>query len=98
MRKDLHASEIKKRGKKIKLTKNWEEIKYDHMRRCVESKFTINSKLQDLLKETHPHELIEGNWWGDKTWGVCLKSNEGENHLGKILMEFRQELIEKELK
>lgn len=32
----------------------------------------------------------EGNTWGDKFWGVC--DGEGENHLGKLLMEVRAEL------
>lgn len=36
--------------------------------------------------------LKEGNWWGDKFWGVDIKTREGENNLGKIIMRVRQEL------
>lgn len=37
-------------------------------------------------------ELVEGNWWGDKIWGVCLKTGEGQNLLGKALMQVRKEI------
>jgi len=33
--------------------------------------------------------------WHDKFWGICICTkcaNKGENHLGKILMEVREEL------
>ena len=33
--------------------------------------------------------LIEGNTWGDTYWGVC--DGVGENRLGKLLMEVREE-------
>ena len=36
-------------------------------------------------------ELIEGNTWHDTFWGVDLKTGEGENHLGKILMALRKD-------
>jgi predicted NAD-dependent protein-ADP-ribosyltransferase YbiA (DUF1768 family) len=35
-------------------------------------------------------ELVEYNYWGDLYWGVCR--GEGENHLGRILMEIRSEI------
>ena len=41
-------------------------------------------------KAKHPgdQELVEGNEWGDVFWGVC--KGVGDNHLGKLLMEFRE--------
>lgn len=45
----------------------------------------LNAKLQ----ETGDAELIEGNYWGDRFWGVC--DGVGENHLGKLLMRVRSE-------
>jgi predicted NAD-dependent protein-ADP-ribosyltransferase YbiA (DUF1768 family) len=36
-------------------------------------------------------ELIEWNNWGDKFFGKCIKTGEGENHLGKLLMKIRDE-------
>jgi len=61
----------------------------------------IRIKFQDpflaaKLIKTYPAQLIEGNYWNDKYWGVCLKTNIGENHLGKILMQVRKELMENE--
>ena len=36
--------------------------------------------------------LVEGNRWGDTCWGVDTRTGRGENHLGKILMNVREEL------
>jgi predicted NAD-dependent protein-ADP-ribosyltransferase YbiA (DUF1768 family) len=36
-------------------------------------------------------ELIEWNNWGDKFFGKCIKTGEGENNLGKLLMKIRDE-------
>jgi predicted NAD-dependent protein-ADP-ribosyltransferase YbiA (DUF1768 family) len=30
------------------------------------------------------------NYWNDKFWGIC--KGVGENHLGKILMQIRDEI------
>ena len=38
-------------------------------------------------------QLQEGNNWGDAFWGVHLKSEEGENNLGKLIMEIRAQLL-----
>lgn len=40
--------------------------------------------------------LEEGNWWKDSFWGVDIHTRQGANHLGKIIMQVRQELREKE--
>ena len=50
-----------------------------------------------MLLETGGAELVEGNVWHDTFWGVCncpQHKGEGENWLGKILMEVREELKE----
>lgn len=49
-------------------------------------KFKIPELVKALL-DTGTAELIEGNWWGDKFWGVCR--GQGKNHLGKLLMKIR---------
>ena len=54
-------------------------------------KFTQNPNLGKLLIETQNEEIIEGNDWDDTFWGVC--NGEGQNNLGKILMQIRKELI-----
>jgi len=40
-----------------------------------------------MLLQTGDEELIEGNKWGDRFWGVC--KGKGKNNLGKILMKIR---------
>lgn len=48
--------------------------------------------MREALVETHPHEIIEGNNWGDIYWGVC--DGVGQNRLGQLLMSIRAELLE----
>ena len=60
------------------------------MLEIVRSKFKQNKDLAKKLIETGDAYLEEGNWWGDKIWGVC--NGEGENRFGKILMQVREEL------
>ena len=79
----------KKRGKKITLREDWEEVKLKIMKELINRKFKDPS-LQVLLKKTGDAELIEENWWGDTFWGIYQEK--GENHLGKILMEIRAKL------
>lgn len=83
------ATEVKRFGRKLKLRKDWDTKKIEVMNFGVREKFK-NELLKKLLLETGSEELIEGNWWNDKFWGVC--DGKGENHLGKILMEVRREL------
>jgi predicted NAD-dependent protein-ADP-ribosyltransferase YbiA (DUF1768 family) len=64
------------------------------MANCIEQKFNIEPYRTKLL-ETKDEYLQEGNRWNDKFWGVCLKTNKGENHLGKLIMSVRGALAEK---
>lgn len=57
------------------------------MRAILESKFS-DKQLYNLLLETKPRLLVEGNYWGDTFWGQC-PVGVGENNLGKLLMEIR---------
>lgn len=86
---NLSASQAKREGKKTVLRPDWEQVKIPVMTVLVTDKFTRNSDLQELLLGTEA-ELVEGNTWGDRFWGVC--KGKGENHLGKILMKVREEL------
>lgn len=85
----LGADKAKKLGKKIKMRPDWDEVKLSVMEDLLRKKFT-NDQLREKLLATGDVELIEGNWWGDRFWGVC--KGEGENHLGKLLMKIRGEL------
>ena len=84
------ATIAKRRGRKLRLREDWDDIKLDVMLFLVRRKFKKEGELATLLLDTYPQELVEGNWWNDTFWGVC--DGVGENHLGKILMKVREEL------
>lgn len=79
--------QAKRLGRKVKLRDDWEEVKLDIMTEVVSQKFLQHPHLIEMLLQTGDEELVEGNKWGDRFWGVC--KGKGENHLGKILMKIR---------
>lgn len=85
----MTAHEAKKAGKRLILRDDWENVKIDVMRTLLKEKFK-QPKFKNMLLETKDENLVEGNWWGDKFWGIC--NGEGENWLGKLLMEIREEI------
>lgn len=89
IRAEASAAGAKKRGKFVDLRDDWEAIKVDIMRELLRQKFGTNPLRARLLK-TGKQKLVEGNWWGDRFWGVC--DGKGENHLGLLLMEIREEI------
>lgn len=92
----LNPSEAKKLGRKVRLRDDWEEVKYDVMYEICKEKFWQNPDLARRLICTDNDQLVEGNTWGDKIWGVC--DGVGSNRLGKILMRIRTEMAEKRLR
>ena len=68
----------------------WAARKERTMREVVWAKFSQNPELAKKLLATGDRYLEETNWWGDKVWGVY--QGEGQNLLGKILMEARARL------
>lgn len=88
------AGQIKIMSKDIPLLKNWENIKVDVMSACLRQKFN-QEPYKTLLIETGDLLIEEGNWWNDKFWGICLKTNTGQNMLGKLIMEIRETLQQK---
>ncbi len=87
----IAADEAKRLGRRAALRSDWEQVKLDVMRRVVRAKFEQHPNLAQYLLDTGDADLIEGNTWNDVYWGVDLRTGEGENHLGKILMAQRQE-------
>lgn len=85
----ITAGQAKRLGREIPCRSDWEAIKIGVMRDLIKRKFK-NPELRWLLFETGTQELVEGNTWGDIFWGVC--NGVGENWLGKILMEEREEI------
>ena len=82
----------KKLGRKVTLRDDWEAVKIDVMTDLVRQKFTRHPELKKQLLDTGDAELEEGNTWRDTFWGVNVKTGEGKNWLGKILMQVRREL------
>jgi len=86
----LNPSESKKLGRSVNLRSDWDLVKDSIMEEVVMAKFSQSAELTKKLIATGDAMLIEGNWWGDKYWGVC--EGVGKNMLGKILMKVRNEL------
>lgn len=78
-------------GRCLALRTDWKDIRIGVMERLVRDKFTRHGDLGLLLRETGRRELVEGNDWGDRFWGVS--DGAGLNHLGCILMRVRAELL-----
>lgn len=85
----IKANEAKRLGRKVTLRSDWEEVKLSIMKELLIKKFQHEDLKQKLLM-TRPHKLIEGNNWNDTFWGVCR--GEGQNNLGKLIMEVRDSL------
>jgi|SRR5581483_506528 len=81
------------RGLQSTVRTDWDDIKLEVMLRLLRQKFAISS-LKEKLLATGEEELVEANTWGDVFWGVC--NGVGENYLGKLLMQVRNELKQAE--
>ena len=85
----LSGGQAKRLGKKVELRLDWEDVKIDVMREVLKVKFS-NPELAEKLVATGNTQITEGNSWNDTFWGVCR--GKGQNHLGKLLMELRDNL------
>lgn len=91
IRKSINPAIAKKLGRGVEIRQDWHVIKERLMRDFIRKKFE-SPFLADRLIKTGDAELIYGNTWNDRFWGVCRGT--GENWLGKILMDVRKELIQ----
>lgn len=75
-------------GRRAPMKPEWkeDETRLRVMEEILRLKFSI-SGLRRKLNDTKPCELVEGNFWRDRFWGVY--EGEGENYLGKLLMKIR---------
>jgi ribA/ribD-fused uncharacterized protein len=81
--------DAKRLGRQIHLRKDWEIVKVRVMEDLLRQKFN-QAPFKELLLRTKDYELIEGNTWNDRFWGVC--NGAGRNMLGELLMKIRNEL------
>lgn len=88
----LTPKDAKKYGKKVKLRSDWNNVRIDIMRDLLKIKFNDDHfGYRQKLVNTGDSYIEEGNKHHDTFWGVC--NGIGENHLGKLIMEIREELI-----
>lgn len=83
------SSEAKRLGRAITIRKDWDEVKLGIMTTLVRYKFE-KDPLKRILLATGDCYIEETNTWKDTYWGVC--NGVGENHLGIILMNIREDL------
>lgn len=98
IRNAISPSQAKKFGKLAVLREDWEEVKIPLMKELLRLKFE-NAFLRFKLLATRNAILIEGNTWHDTVWGMCnchKHNGEGQNILGKLLMNLRDELLEQD--
>jgi hypothetical protein len=88
----LNPAKAKALGRVITLRHDWGEVRVDVMRQILRNKFAPATPLALRLLQTGTQELQEGNNWGDMFWGMV--DGVGENWLGILLMEIREELRE----
>lgn len=85
------AIELGRKPKGVQIRSDWnDEFKLQVMRKAVRAKFTQHAGLRDLLLSTGDAFIAEhgdkDDFWGDGGDG------HGQNWLGRILMELRDEL------
>lgn len=85
---NLLPGNAKTLGRNIELRPDWDQVKDQIMYDVCKAKFEQNPDLMNLLLATTGH-LEEGNNHGDIIWGTV--KGVGQNRLGKILMQLRDE-------
>lgn len=96
VRSAIWPRDAKRAGRRVTLRPDWDQIKVEVMWSLVWQKFTRPDRhgrnyFADRLLDTQLEVLVEGNHWGDTTWGVC--NGHGLNLLGNILMQVRAHLL-----
>lgn len=90
------SGQVKRFGKSITLRPDWDDaLRLRIMRALTIQKYARHAYLAQRLLDTYPQEVIEGNTWHDKFFGRChchRCNGKGENHLGQILMDVREQL------
>ena len=79
----------KRAGRAIKKRDDWDEVRIAYMKLALTLKFDID-ELGDMLLDTGDTYLEEGNDWKDTFWGTV--HGVGENNLGRLLMQVRDEI------
>ena len=90
----LSPYKAKRYSRENKMTNSkFDNDKLIYMEYALHKKFS-QEPFKSKLLETGDCHIEEGNWWKDKFWGVDIKTRQGENHLGKLIMKIRKQLQE----
>lgn len=84
------ANDSRLLGQEVTMRPDWDQVKRSVMKECCLAKFLQHPDLRKLLMETGTEELMEDSpvdWY----WGIG-KDGTGQNVLGQVLMEIREEL------
>eukprot|EP01043_Picozoa_sp_COSAG02_P010029 COSAG02_NODE_346_length_24113_cov_13.213001_19_plen_740_part_00 len=77
-------------GRAHDLRADWDQAKVEVMRTAIRAKFTQSTELRELLLSTGAHPLVQLKP-DDQFWGSG-RNGRGQNMLGVLLMELRDEL------
>lgn len=88
----MSAGQAKRNWKKYKTYNLTEEFRLNLMYQLLSIKFN-QEPFKSLLIATGDCNIIEKNYWGDTFFGYCLKTNQGKNHLGQMIMNIREKLL-----
>lgn len=93
------AAEAKRLGGRRGIIKDFNQSAWNQRRLVVMVELLYlkfaTPHLRDRLLATGDAQLVEANSWGDRYWGESPLGN-GCNHLGKLLMHIRANLLEKQ--
>jgi N-glycosidase YbiA len=82
------------RSRAVPLRPDWQQVKDNVMLKALLRKFETHDELRTILLSTGEAEIVE-NAPGDYYWG-CGADGSGQNKLGKLLVETRSILRQRE--
>jgi O-acetyl-ADP-ribose deacetylase (regulator of RNase III) len=78
---------------RAKVRADWDlQVAQDLMLEIQRYRFQPGTSWANELVDTGRMEIVEFNNWNDRTWGRDIRSGEGRNLLGTIIMTVREEL------
>jgi len=87
----LEPHRAKREARKLVLREDWDDtMAIKVMKKALLHKWSQEPFRTQLLKAKLP--IIEWNNWNDKKWGVSVKDNEGQNLLGNLLTDIKNNL------
>ena len=90
-------TEARRLARRGLLRQDFHAQKLDVMMFALRKKFAKGTRWHRRLMETGDEQIVEANNWHDQFFGNCICGEReacaapGENHLGKLLMELRDE-------